>query len=140
MAQITIRVNDDAVERLFVFLSFFPEAEVVEKGGGTKPKPTDRDIHEAARRSQNLMHGQASWAVIYMVLCRKFCEQRSMKQFERDMNAMAMDLKFSCPPNTISSKLGSSPWLREPIESWKSTDELSLAYQFEKALIDCIAI
>lgn len=134
MTDIILRVHDDAVKTLVDFVSLCPKVEVARCVGGVMRKHTDKDIHEAARKSQGLMRGQASWAIIYEVLYQKYEERRSISQFERDMDAMAGDLDYGCPYNTISVKLSNSPWLRDPIETWKDTNALNLAEAFEKAL------
>lgn len=134
MTDIILRVSDDAVKKVVDFVSLCPKVEVVKSVGATKRKHTDRDIHEAARRCQALMRGQASWAIFYEVLWQKYDERRSISRFERDMDAQASDLNYGCPYNTIAVKLSRSPWLRDPVETWKDTNALNLAEAFEKAL------
>ena len=86
------------------------------------PQVSDEQMVKIVEECQSLFWAQSAWAVFYCV-CRDYLGMSDhMTEFERYIKGLpyTKQLAYECPVGTIQKALGNNPYMKLPIDKWKT--------------------
>lgn len=102
-----------------------------------KPQVTDEQIAYAIQKNQTMFWAQSAWAVFFCV-CRDYLGMtQSMTEMEHYIKGLPFTqaLAYECPDGTIQKTLANNPYMKLPINKWKTNGGKERAILLAEKLI-----
>ncbi len=102
-----------------------------------KTQVTDEQIADAIQKNKTMFWAQSAWAVFFCV-CRDYLGMtQSMTEMEHYIKGLPFTqaLPYECPDGTIQKTLANNPFMKLPINKWKTNGGKERAILLAEKLI-----